>query len=94
MIDPIQVLIDRQLRSLQGRLEEMLSLKTFTQASIKTEGMEDAFIEAIDQKWFSSGLGDERAARVMDYYLEGYTQAEIAVMEGCAQQTISRIVCG
>lgn len=90
--DPIQIFIDRQLRSRVGALEDLFILGCRAESSIIIEAHEDAMIRALDRKYFRSALNMERNIRVLEWYQAGYTQAEIGIFEGISQQAISKII--
>ncbi len=90
-IDPFLRLIDLQLRSLQGRLEDITILGCFPQISNKASTPEDMLIDAFDKKYHQGALQDDLGLRILYYRQEGYSQMEIAAFERVNQSTISRV---
>jgi len=93
-IDPFEIVIDFQLRSMQGRLEEITILGCFPQTSIIEDRNQGMLADAYDKKYHQPELWIGRKARVVAYHIQGYTQNEIGVFENMPQQKISMILRG
>lgn len=91
-IDPFDTLLDFQLRSMQGRLEEITVLGCFPQTSIISNMTADMLADAFDKKYHQPELWKGEKALATIYYKEGYSQVQIAGILGISQQSISKML--
>lgn len=93
-IDPIQILIDKQLASLWieavyvwkvGKNHRWSKLVDGDRSSLNY--IEDMMVEALDRKYHS---GSKTSDLILEFSIQGYTAKEISLITGIPQRTVER----
>lgn len=90
-VDPIQRLIDYQLRSIwrAHQLESMRRQVKLPDTGRSTNTVEDMFINAIDRKYFGQRMFD---MMIFDYFRHEYSVRDIEVLTGLDRNKIWRSI--